>query len=68
MCAHKPINYRAPAYTVWDGERLLFDFNFQAMGISPKECFERAFEKELQPGKLMQVHMAEHYTLDKTGG
>ena len=24
--------------TVWDGDSLLFDFNFQAMGISPAEC------------------------------
>jgi hypothetical protein len=47
--------------TVWDGEGLLFDFNFQAMGYSPKECFSRANQKELKPGELLKVYMAEHW-------
>ena len=37
--------------TVWDGERTLFDFNFQAMGISPAECFLLTRGHELAPGK-----------------
>ena len=38
--------------TVWDGERLLFDFNFRAMQISPEQCFALAYGKELEPNKL----------------
>jgi hypothetical protein len=52
--------------TVWDGEHLLFDFNFQAMGIEPDECFERAHEEELKPGEYMRVHLAAHCTWDMT--
>jgi hypothetical protein len=51
--------------TVWDGEQLLFDFNFQALGVSPEECFTLAHEQELKPGELLLVHMAEHYTKDR---
>jgi hypothetical protein len=51
--------------TVWDGDSFLFDFNFQALGISPQECFETAYEKELQVGKRLRVYLAEHYTRDK---
>jgi hypothetical protein len=47
--------------TVWDGEKLLFDFNFQAMGISPLECFERAHKRELKLGEFLIVHQAAHY-------
>jgi hypothetical protein len=39
--------------TVWDGERLLFDFNFQAMQISPEQCFALAYGKELEPNELL---------------
>jgi hypothetical protein len=46
--------------TVWDGDRTLFDFNFLAFGIAPDECFERANERHLQPGKELKVYMAEH--------
>jgi hypothetical protein len=47
--------------TAWDGERLLFDFNYQAMGISPQECFDRAYKEELTPGKLRVTHLAKHW-------
>ncbi len=47
--------------TVWDGSDTLFDFNFQAFGIDPNECFETAFEKELKPGKYLRVHLAENF-------
>ena len=45
--------------TVWDGGDTLFDFNFQAFGIDPNECFETAFEKELKSGKYLRVYLAE---------
>jgi hypothetical protein len=51
--------------TVWDGDQTLFDFNFQAFGIDPNECFDRAFEKELKPGKYLRVYYAEHYSVEK---
>jgi len=54
--------------TVWDGDRLLFDFNFQAMGISPQECFDLAYKEELAPGKLLVVHFAEHWKTEVYGG
>ena len=47
--------------TVWDGERLLFDFNFLAMGVSPEECFKLAYEQELRPNELLPVDLAEHW-------
>ena len=37
--------------TVYDGKDTLFDFNFLALGISPKECFELAYKRELKPGQ-----------------
>jgi hypothetical protein len=43
--------------TVWDGGQLLFDFNFQSMGITPQECFRLANESELKPGELLHVHL-----------
>jgi hypothetical protein len=49
--------------TVWDGDDTLFDFNFQAFGVDPNECFDFAFERELKPGKYMRVNFAEHYTV-----
>ena len=51
--------------TVWDGERLLFDFNFQAMQISPEECFKLAYKRMLKPGELLKVHIAEHWTKER---
>lgn len=44
--------------TVWDGGDTLFDFNFQAFGVAPNECFDLAFDEELKPGKFMQVNFA----------
>jgi hypothetical protein len=51
--------------TVWDGDQTLFDFNFQAFGIEPDECFEFAFDRELKPGKYLRVYFAEHFTVAK---
>jgi hypothetical protein len=47
--------------TVWDGDRLLFEFNFQAMGIPPQECFDLAYKEELAPGKLRVVHLPTYW-------
>jgi hypothetical protein len=44
--------------TVWNGDETLFDLNFQAMGISPDECFSLAFKRQLRPGKYMRVCFA----------
>jgi len=49
--------------TVWDGQDTLFDFNFLALGISPEECFERAYEHELKPGQHRKCRYADHYTV-----
>jgi hypothetical protein len=51
--------------TVWDGGDTLFDFNFQAFGIEPNECFEVAFERELKPGKHLPVYFADHFSVEK---
>jgi hypothetical protein len=51
---------------VWDGKSTLFDFNFQAMGISPEECFELARKRELKPGQLLKVRLAEHWKREKS--
>jgi hypothetical protein len=48
--------------TVWDGGDTVFDFNFQAFGIDPNECFEAAFEKELKPGKYLRVGLSGDHT------
>jgi hypothetical protein len=48
--------------TVWDGEELLFDFNFQAMGIAPPECFKLAHKRELKLGEFLIVHKATHHS------
>jgi hypothetical protein len=54
--------------TVWDGDRLLFDFNFQALGITPNECFKAArhgpSSKLLKPGKHLRLYFADHYSHD----
>ena len=49
--------------TVWDGEDTIFDFNFQAFGIAPAECFSLAFTKELKPGRYRPVYFAAHWKL-----
>jgi hypothetical protein len=43
--------------TVWNGDGLLFDHNFLALGVSPDECFEMARKggEELAPGKYMRT-------------
>jgi hypothetical protein len=51
--------------TVWDGDRLLSDFNFQAMKLAPQTCFELANKRVLKPGKFIPVYMAAHWTKDK---
>jgi hypothetical protein len=51
--------------TVWDGRRTLFEFNYLAFGVSPKECFELANETELPIGKRLRVYYAEHYTVER---
>jgi hypothetical protein len=51
--------------TVWDGECALFDFNLQAIGVDPNECFELAYKKVLKPGKYLKVHFAEHYSFGR---
>jgi hypothetical protein len=45
----------------WDGGSVLFDLNFGAFGISPRECFELAREggRELRPGKFIKVYFAQ---------
>jgi hypothetical protein len=53
--------------TVWDGKDMLFDFNFQAMGISADECFELANEKMLRPGQVLETFLAEHYAVNTLG-
>lgn len=51
--------------TVWDGDRLLLDLNFQAMGVSPRECFLLGYGRELAPGAILQVSYADHYSRDR---
>jgi hypothetical protein len=52
--------------TVWDGENTLFEFSFQAMGILPQECFELAYETELEPGRYAAIDLAQHWIVEKT--
>lgn len=46
--------------TVWDGDKTLFDFNFQAMGISAAECWKAAIKENiiLKPGKYRKTYLA----------
>jgi hypothetical protein len=51
--------------TVWDDHETLFDFNFSALGISPKECFLRArCAYELAPRQQLRVYFPGHYSED----
>jgi hypothetical protein len=50
--------------TVWNGNDLLFDFNFQAFGIDANECFDLANHKELRLGEHLKCYLAQHYTID----
>jgi hypothetical protein len=43
--------------TVWDGKHTLFEFNFQALGIPPNECFKLANKKELRPGQHLKTYL-----------
>jgi hypothetical protein len=47
--------------TVWDGEQLLFDGNFLALGVDPDECFSLANDEELPIGMQRKTHMASHW-------
>ena len=47
--------------TTWDGKHLLFDFNFSALGIKPKECFMLANKEELAVGEYLETHFVLHY-------
>jgi hypothetical protein len=51
--------------TAWDGRRTLFDFTFLAPGISPSECDSLANERELAPGKPLEVHFARHHSEER---
>jgi len=50
--------------TVWDGQRALFDFNYQAMGITAQDCWNAAAVGgyALTPGTYMKVHYAQHWS------
>jgi hypothetical protein len=52
--------------TVWDGKDVLFDFTYQAMGISARDCYRAASKggQQLAPGELLEVGYARHYRLD----
>ena len=44
--------------TVWDGRNTLFEFNWQAFGELPEDCFHAAFDTELPSGKYMEADFA----------
>jgi hypothetical protein len=48
--------------SVWDGSYTLFDPTFLAYGVEPWDCFSRAYEKELSPGRPKKVMYAGHHT------
>jgi hypothetical protein len=52
--------------TVWDGSQMLFEFNFLAFGVPPRECFDLAFEdgEVMEPGEFVPVHPLPHYTTE----
>jgi len=54
----------------WDGNDMLFDLNFIALGIAPDECYRMARHKGevLAPGQEMAVGFAPHYTADRRAG
>jgi hypothetical protein len=41
--------------SVWDGKHTLFEFNWLAYEVPPRECFEQAYDLEMPPGRLMRV-------------
>jgi hypothetical protein len=52
--------------TVWDGGKLLFEFNFQAFGVPPADCFEdaRGGGRELKVGERRLTFLAGHWTVE----
>jgi hypothetical protein len=52
--------------TVWDGDKLLFEFNWQAFDVPPAECFEAARRggREVEVGASLQVHFCEHWRVE----
>ena len=47
--------------TVWNGNDILFDMNFSALGVDPQEAFNMAYEGELlEIGKHLPTYMAEN--------
>jgi len=50
--------------TVWDGEDTLFEFNFLAFDIPPKECFDLASGHELEPGQHRKCGYPDHYSVE----
>jgi hypothetical protein len=55
--------------TVWDGEDLLFDLQFSALGVPPEKCREAVREGEaLPPGKYLKVYRARHWKTEMAPG
>ena len=54
--------------TVWDGEEMLFDFNFLAFGVDPQRCFDLAHTdgREHAPGNRIRVSRPQHYSSEAT--
>ena len=50
--------------TVWDGRDKLFEFNWQAFGELPEECFHAAYDVELPLGKYMDADFVPHSAKD----
>lgn len=52
--------------TVWDGDVTVFDLNFMALQVSPRDCVKMAGSNgwELHPGQHLDVHLADHYSVD----
>ncbi len=51
--------------TVWNGEDILFEFNFKAFGVKADECFELANQTELLPGEYHKTYVTTHFKRDK---
>jgi hypothetical protein len=50
--------------TVCDGGDMIFEFNFQAFGIDPDECFAKSRHRELLPGQYLPTYPPPHWTAD----
>jgi hypothetical protein len=52
--------------TVWDGEKMLFEFNFLALEVPAQECFDLAFQNGtvLAPGKFRRTYRLRHFSED----